>query len=257
MEQEEYDYDARVEGTLPADLIGKEANETRSSFFRCMPSSFLPVFYAGTFLNVGPGNMNRGEHSVKSWLDGDGQITAITFRGDGRAHVKTRFVQTQAFVEEKAADRFMYRGQFGTRKVPGPLFGRGGSTITNLEEGMVDEDDSRKDDLGEEQQPSRRKGLFLSQLLPAPLFNAFDMSFKNPSNTKPVYWGGKLLSCFETALPYELDPMSLSTKGEFTFNGRLRSGQPVTSADPRIDQALRDRSGKSLFPCHDCLFSLL
>lgn len=47
--------------------------------------------------------------------------------------------------------------------------------------------------------------------------NAFDMRFKNPSNTRPLVWGGRLFSCYETGLPYELDPSSLATMGEFDF----------------------------------------
>lgn len=40
--------------------------------------------------------------------------------------------------------------------------------------------------------------------LPSALFNFIDMNFKNPANTKALYFAHKLFACFETALPYEV-----------------------------------------------------
>jgi carotenoid cleavage dioxygenase-like enzyme len=48
----------------------------------------------------------------------------------------------------------------------------------------------------------------LASLLPAwpqdVLANAFDSRLKNPVNTSPLFWAGKLLSCFEAGLPYQV-----------------------------------------------------
>jgi all-trans-8'-apo-beta-carotenal 15,15'-oxygenase len=57
---------------------------------------------------VGPALFERGGEPVNSWLDGDGYATAISFSG-GRAHVRSRFVQTKEFVEEERMDKFLYR----------------------------------------------------------------------------------------------------------------------------------------------------
>jgi hypothetical protein len=52
-------------------------------------------------------------------LDADGQMTAVTFRG-GKAHIRTRMIETRAYVEERAAGRHLWRGQFGTKKQARP-----------------------------------------------------------------------------------------------------------------------------------------
>lgn len=65
-------------------------------------------------------------------------------------------------------------GQFGTRKRLPPSLGRGGRVLS-----------------------------LLSPLTEAAI-NALDTTLKNPSNTRVTYWGGKLLTHFEAALPYEV-----------------------------------------------------
>lgn len=52
---------------------------------------------------------------MRSWLDADGQLTAITIR-EGKAHIRTRMVETTEYVAERAAGRHLWRGQFGTKK---------------------------------------------------------------------------------------------------------------------------------------------
>lgn len=187
-------------------------------------------------------------------------MTAITFH-QGKAHIRTRMIETEGYVQERAAGVHLWRGQFGTQAR------------------AKRRADGSRSPPQEEQSGGWKARLSLAQLLPTPLvrdadalcgmccecmavnccrpppphhyppqplppqLNAFDMTFKNPSNTRPLVWGGRLLSCYETGLPYELDPNTLTTKGEFDIGGLLRSGQPVTATDPRIEQALRDRSG--------------
>jgi len=179
----------------------------------------IPSDLHGTFLQVGPSKYERGGVPIKCWLEGDGAMTAVSFK-DGRVHVKARFVETKAYLEEKIENRFLYRGQFGTMKT-----GRRGWQPS-------------------ENNKSNRLFRFLF-----PPINAFDMNFKNPSNTKPLYWGNRLLSTFETALPHELDPHTLQTKGEFTFGGLLKSGEAITSADPVVDAVLQRKSGHA-FTAH-------
>jgi carotenoid cleavage dioxygenase-like enzyme len=73
-----------------------------------------PYSTLGTLFNAGPGLFERGGHSVRSWLDADGQMTAITFH-QGKAHVRTRMIETKEYVEERDADLHLWRGQFGTQ----------------------------------------------------------------------------------------------------------------------------------------------
>jgi carotenoid cleavage dioxygenase len=53
------------------------------------------------------------------------------------------------------------------------------------------------------------------------------------ANTTPVWHGGRLLMTKEDGLPYEVDPKTLETKGQFNFDGRLRSA--TFTAHPRLD----------------------
>ena len=55
------------------------------------------------------------------------------------------------------------------------------------------------------------------------------------ANTSVVWHGGRLLALKEAALPYEIDPVTLETRGVFTFDGLL-PGRTFT-AHPKIDPA--------------------
>lgn len=61
------------------------------------------------------------------------------------------------------------------------------------------------------------------------------------ANTSPVWHGGRLLAVKEDGLPYEIDPVTLETRGRFDWNGRLRSR--TVSAHPKIDP----QTGELLF----------
>jgi carotenoid cleavage dioxygenase len=53
------------------------------------------------------------------------------------------------------------------------------------------------------------------------------------ANTTPIYHGGRLLALKEDSRPWEVDPDTLETIGEWSYEGQLRS-QTVT-AHPRLD----------------------
>jgi carotenoid cleavage dioxygenase len=53
------------------------------------------------------------------------------------------------------------------------------------------------------------------------------------SNTTPVVHAGKLFATKEDARPYEIDPHTLQTKGEYDFGGKLKS--LTFTAHPKID----------------------
>ncbi|AFY94507.1 carotenoid oxygenase family protein [Chamaesiphon minutus] len=80
----------------------------------------IPPELTGTLFRNGPGLFDINEDAVRHPFDGDGMICRITFK-DGKAHFLNRFVQTEAYVAEKAAGKFLYRGVFGTQKAGGWL----------------------------------------------------------------------------------------------------------------------------------------
>ena len=80
--RKEYSYEAKVEGTLPADL-------------------------RGTLYRNGPGLFDRGGYRKRNLLDGDGMVQSFRFQKEG-VHYRNRFVRTAKYVAEEAAGRFLY-----------------------------------------------------------------------------------------------------------------------------------------------------
>ncbi len=78
----------------------------------------IPKDLNGTLFRNGPGLLEVGGVPVRHPFDGDGAISAFSFK-DGRAHYRNRFVRTEGYVKEKEAGNFVYRGVFGTQKPGG------------------------------------------------------------------------------------------------------------------------------------------
>ena len=79
----------------------------------------------------------------------------------------------------------------------------------------------------------------------APLFRAFGTGFpgdrlvrgvalESPVNVSAFPYGGALLAFGEQGLPWELDPVTLETRGPYTFSGALNPLSPF-AAHPKID----------------------
>ncbi|PZN33066.1 MAG: carotenoid oxygenase, partial [Proteobacteria bacterium] len=56
---------------------------------------------------------------------------------------------------------------------------------------------------------------------------------RGAANTTPIFHGGRILAAKEDSLPWEVDPHSLATVGEWNYHGRLRS--ETMTAHPHID----------------------
>jgi all-trans-8'-apo-beta-carotenal 15,15'-oxygenase len=80
----------------------------------------IPTDLRGTLFRNGPGLLDRNGQSVRHPFDGDGMVCAIAF-ANGKAHFRNRFVQTAGFIAEQQAQKFLYRGVFGTQKPGGWL----------------------------------------------------------------------------------------------------------------------------------------
>ena len=160
----EFDYviaAADIEGKIPPDLQG--------TLFRSMPSRF-----------------ERGDVAYGHYLDGDGYIARLSIR-DGKVSFKSKFVQTEAYVEEETADSIIYRNTFRTQ---------------------------RKD----------YSNMFGGVICPN---NAFDLKLKNSANTNAVYWAERLMVFFEAGLPHRIDPCTLDTIGEDSMEIGIKSGMSV------------------------------
>jgi all-trans-8'-apo-beta-carotenal 15,15'-oxygenase len=80
----------------------------------------IPQELTGTLFRNGPGLLDIGGTPIDHPFDGDGMICAFTFK-DGRAYFRNRFVETEFYLQEKAAGKILYRGVFGTAKPGGWL----------------------------------------------------------------------------------------------------------------------------------------
>ena len=80
----------------------------------------IPAELSGTLFRNGPGLLDIGESPIHHPFDGDGMVSAFTFK-NGKAYYRNRFVQTEAYVKEKEAGKILYRGVFGTQKPGGWL----------------------------------------------------------------------------------------------------------------------------------------
>lgn len=60
------------------------------------------------------------------------------------------------------------------------------------------------------------------------------LALASPANVSAYPFAGTLLAFGEQGLPWELDPLTLETRGEFTFGGKLKAISPF-SAHPAID----------------------
>jgi all-trans-8'-apo-beta-carotenal 15,15'-oxygenase len=67
----------------------------------------LPAELRGVFYRNGPGLFERGGQRYEHWFDGDGLVHAWRFTDKGVSH-RARFVQTEKFKAEQAANEFLY-----------------------------------------------------------------------------------------------------------------------------------------------------
>ena len=67
----------------------------------------IPPTLKGTLYRNGPARLSRGDKKVGHWFDGDGAVLRVDFSDKGVAAVY-RYVKTQGYLDEAAADEFLY-----------------------------------------------------------------------------------------------------------------------------------------------------
>lgn len=101
-----------------SDAFRTVAPETPEPVRLAVLEGAIPDDLRGVVLRNGPGRQERGGVRYGHPFDGDGFVQRLAF-DDAGASWMGRFVRTEGFVAEEAADRILYRG-FGTQK-PGGL----------------------------------------------------------------------------------------------------------------------------------------
>ncbi len=76
----------------------------------------IPAALRGALYRNGPGLFERGGYRKSNALDGDGLVQRLTL-ADGKATHQSRFVRTEKFLEEAAADEYRY--ETWTTRAPG------------------------------------------------------------------------------------------------------------------------------------------
>lgn len=125
---EQVGYEGRpADDTMVADMVagygcanGEEVDHAVDERVHVVRGA-IPRELCGTWYHNGPGRMERGGVVLSQPFDGDGLITALSLR-DGRAHFRSRFVQTRAYIEEEREGRWLYRGAFASGNPSGGLF---------------------------------------------------------------------------------------------------------------------------------------
>lgn len=100
-------------------------------------SGAIPASLRGTLYRNGPARLERGGIRVGHWFDGDGAILAVHFntpldkggQGGSGATGLYRYVQTDGYQEEAAADQLLY-GNYGMT-APGPIWNQWRKPIKN------------------------------------------------------------------------------------------------------------------------------
>lgn len=91
-------------------------------------SGKIPADLRGSLYRNGAGRLQRAEQSVDHWFDGDGGILAVHFSEAGATGLY-RYVQTQGYQSEEAANQFLYAGY--SRRAAGPFWKRWGAQPKN------------------------------------------------------------------------------------------------------------------------------
>lgn len=92
-------------------------------------SGSIPSDLQGSLYRNGPGRLERQGQRVNHWFDGDGAVLAVHFEGR-QAQATYRYVQSAGYVDEEAADQFLYSG-YGSL-APGPFWQRWNAQLKNV-----------------------------------------------------------------------------------------------------------------------------
>ena len=88
----------------------------------------IPSDLNGSLYRNGPGRLERQGQRVSHWFDGDGAVLAVHFE-QGQAQATYRYVQSAGYLDEEAADQFLYSG-YGSL-APGPFWQRWNAQLKN------------------------------------------------------------------------------------------------------------------------------
>lgn len=175
----------------------------------------IPDGFCGTLYRMSPApRFEPLSRTLYHWFDGDGMIDAFRF-ADGQVQHKSRWVRTAKLELEEAAGRALFGGirDFGISTPFAGLMALGLSPLEILAMPL-------RNKLG--LPPTREQFLCVLRAM-------------NRSNTNIQMMAGRLLSLVEGSPAHEIDPQTLTTRGEFDFAGALVRENGGMVAHPKID----------------------
>ncbi|MGE0454528.1 MAG: carotenoid oxygenase family protein [Vicinamibacteria bacterium] len=106
----------------------------------------------------------------------------------------------------------------------------------------------------EEQQAGAALYRTFGTRFPGDRLGRYGIGIESPVNVSAWRFAGSLLAFGEQGLPWQLDPLTLETRGPYTFGGALNEVSPF-SAHPKIDPASGEmfNFGMSYSPAHPTL----
>ncbi len=207
-------------------------------------------FPAGTYYRNGYGRLHIGEGErqqvVHHPFDGDGMITAITFtppsdESEGetkkendkrRLLFRSRFVQTEGYLQDTREGRFCTPGVFGTQTTTCTTSPSCVTTTCTPSDGTTS--DCTTSPCNTSSMCGHTHNKWWHKLFPFLLPSSLNVNVKNVANTNVILWANRPLALWEGGLPYSLDPTTLETKGTFSWK-KERSLSTVWTAHPKID----------------------
>uniref|UniRef100_A0A7S1VX12 Carotenoid oxygenase n=2 Tax=Grammatophora oceanica TaxID=210454 RepID=A0A7S1VX12_9STRA len=188
--------------------VGKLPQDLSGTYFRCGPA----MFSAGSIVPPKKSIIQPKTPPVKDGVDakrmvthpfeGDGGMLGVTLNGVNNTVVsRFRFIRSEAFTVERKKGKRIYERMDSTRDLGAC---RGNDLIT-------------------------------------PFFRYHLQKPKNTGNTRPAYWGKRLLTLWDNALPYKMDDLALSTEGLTMLGGELKLNSPFSGKvviDPLKDRLL-------------------
>lgn len=224
------------------------------SFKSCQPvaGQTIPSDLVGSYYKAGPGMFSAGslyppktalvkpkqrpvpdgqdlERMVRHPFEGDGGILGITFaggeakdedgdndnnhnkNGNAAVTVRYRFVRTMGLFRECKVGRKRYTGMEATRELGAESAGGLGNFDWQLP-------------------------LFRHHLLPG-----LNKKRRNTCNTRPIYWGKRLMSLWEGGQPFKIDAVALSTDGKSLLGGAIRKDD-VPFGSKMVYDSLKNRA---------------
>ncbi|MEO1377900.1 MAG: carotenoid oxygenase family protein [Cyanobacteria bacterium J06635_10] len=170
---------------------------------------YIPPCLSGTLYRIGPNALYPSPHN-SHFFDGHGMIHSISFREGKPVEYRNRWVQTQAYMTERQAGRFLFSG-VGQPDLLGQFIRFARYFISS----------DSKDILRRWWQNHPRR---ISDFSP----------FANVANTNIEWHNGKLLALWDGGFPYEVTP-ELETIGKVDFGTKVPRHALGFCAHPKID----------------------